>query len=57
MIYLFDREEKLQNIAGKGENAAYQHFLCFPQCFPKDFSQVRKNPALFGKWLICHMHV
>ena len=24
-----------ENIAGKGENAGYQHFLLFPQCFPK----------------------
>ena len=26
----------LENIAGKGENAGYQHFLLYPQCFPKD---------------------
>ena len=32
IISLFDRVE---NIAGKGENAGYQHFLLFPQCFPK----------------------
>ena len=30
MIYFFDRVEK---IVGKGENAGYQHFLLFPQCF------------------------
>ena len=30
MIVLFDREE---NTLGKGENAGYQHFLLFPQCF------------------------
>ena len=29
---VFDRVE---NIAGKGENAGHQHFLLFPQCFPK----------------------
>ena len=23
----------LQKIVGKGENAGYQHFLLFPQCF------------------------
>ena len=23
----------VENIAGKGENAGYQHFLLFPQCF------------------------
>ena len=33
MISVFDRVE---NIAGKGENASYQHFLPFPQCFHKD---------------------
>ena len=26
---------KLENIVGKGENAGYQHFLLFPQCFHK----------------------
>ena len=31
MISLFDRVE---NTVGKGENAGYQHFLLFPQCFP-----------------------
>ena len=30
--FLFDREE---NIVGKVENAGYQHFLLFPQCFQK----------------------
>ena len=24
---------RVENIAGKGENAGYQHFLLFPQCF------------------------
>ena len=32
MISVCDRVE---NIAGKGENAGYQHFLLFPQCFQK----------------------
>ena len=27
--------DSLENIAGKGENAEYQHFLLFPQCFKK----------------------
>ena len=31
-IPLFDRVE---NTVVKGENAGYQHFLLFPQCFPK----------------------
>ena len=25
----------LENTVGKEENAGYQHFLLFPQCFPK----------------------
>ena len=32
MIYILDMVE---NTVGKGENAGYQHFLLFPQCFPK----------------------
>ena len=32
MISLSDRVE---NIVGKEENAGYQHFLFFPQCFQK----------------------
>ena len=27
---------RVENIVGKGENAVYQHFLLFPQCFQKD---------------------
>ena len=26
---------RIGNIVGKGENAGYQHFLLFPQCFQK----------------------
>ena len=29
---------RIENIVGKGENAGYQHFLLFPQCFPKPSS-------------------
>ena len=32
MISVFDRVE---NIVGKGENAVFQHFLLFQQCFQK----------------------
>ena len=32
MIPLPDR---IENIVGKGENAGYQHFLLFSQCFQK----------------------
>ena len=34
-ISLFDR---IENTVGKGENAGNQHFLLFPQCFPKPSS-------------------
>ena len=34
MIFVCDR---VQNIVGKRENAGYQHFLRFPQCFQKAF--------------------
>ena len=27
--------ERVENIVGKGENAGYQHFLLFLQCFEK----------------------
>ena len=36
MISVSDR---VRNIVGKGENAGYQHFLLFPQCFLKGFFQ------------------
>ena len=26
---------RVENIVGKGENAGFQHFLLFPQCFQK----------------------
>ena len=29
---------RIKNIVGKEENAGYQHFLLFPQCFQKAFS-------------------
>ena len=27
--------DRVENIVGKGENAGYQDFLLFPQCFQK----------------------
>ena len=30
---------RVENIVGKGENAAYQHFLLFLQCFKSFLSQ------------------
>ena len=29
---------RVENTVGKEENAGYQHFLLFPQCFPKPIS-------------------
>ena len=29
---------RVENIVGKGENAGYQHFLLFPQCFQKFYA-------------------
>ena len=29
--------KRAENIVGKGENAGYQHFLIFPQCFQRFF--------------------
>ena len=26
--------DRVENTEGKGENAGYQHFLLYPQCFP-----------------------
>ena len=34
-ISVFD---KVENTAGKGENAGYQHFPLFPQCFQEPSS-------------------
>ena len=31
----FDSVGRVENIVGKGENAGYQHFLLFAQCFRK----------------------
>ena len=34
---------RVENIVGKGENAGYQHFLLFPQCFLEvSFSRASK---------------
>ena len=49
MISLFDRVE---NTVGKGENAGYQHFLLFPQCFPKPYSLGSLKVGLGGKEVI-----
>ena len=40
--------DKLENIVGKEENAGYQHFLLFPQCFQKAFSQLLLKVRIVG---------
>ena len=40
IVSVFDRVE---NIVGKGENAGYQHFLHFPQCFEKAYPDTTKG--------------
>ena len=44
-IFLFDRAE---NTVGMGENAGYQHFHRFPQCFPKPSSGLLKVRIVWG---------
>ena len=41
--------ERVENIVGKGENASYQHFLLFPQCFQKDSYTASLNVGIV--WL------
>ena len=37
---------EIENIVGKWENAGYQHFLLFPQCFLKASSQGSLKPEI-----------
>ena len=34
--------DRVENIVEKGENAGYQHFLLFPQCFKRLFPRIVK---------------
>ena len=43
---------RVKNILGKGENAAYQHFLLLPKCFQKLPFSVSSKSGLCGKELI-----
>ena len=45
IISVFD---SVENIVGKGENAGYQHFLLFLQCFEK-----ASFPGVFQKVSLC----
>ena len=40
--------ERVENSVGKGENAGYQHFLLFPQCFQKASSFESLNCVVKG---------
>ena len=43
--------DRLENIFGKGENAGYQHFLLFQQCFYYVTFSRLSNLRLNGKGL------
>ena len=48
IISFFDR---IENIVGKGENAGYQHFLLFPECFEKaSFPDCQKG-VIVWEWV------
>ena len=48
MISLYDRVE---NIVAKGENAGYQHFLLFPQCFQKASFPEASKGVIVWEWV------
>ena len=48
IIFVFNT---IENIVGKGENAGYQHFLLFQQCFQKAFYSGSLKSGLYGKEL------
>ena len=42
---------RIENVVGKEENAGYQHFLLFPQCFQKAFSSYASKVAIVWLWV------
>ena len=48
MIFVCYREE---NIVGKEENAGYQHFLLFPQCFENAPFPESSKGVIVWKWV------
>ena len=48
IISVFDRVE---NIVGRGENAKYQHFLLFPQCFEKASLPDTLKGVIMWEWI------
>ena len=55
LISVFDRVisvfDRVKNIVGKGENAGYQHFLIFPQCFEKASFPDMSKGVIVWEWL------
>ena len=48
IISVFDR---IENIVGKGENARYEHFLPFPQCFEKVSFPDTSESVVVWEWV------
>ena len=48
IISVFDTVE---NNVGKGENAGYQHFLLFPQCFDKASVPDTSKGVIVWEWI------
>ena len=44
---------KVGNMVGKGENAGYQHFLLFPQCFQKALSSAESKVCISMEAIHC----
>ena len=42
---------RVENIVAKGENAGYQHFLLFPQCFQKPCFQGASKGVIVWEWV------
>ena len=42
---------RIENIEGKEENAGYQYFLLFPQCFQKAFSSSATKGVIVWEWV------
>ena len=43
--------DRVENIVGKGENAGYQHFLLFPQCFKNAFFPGASKGVIECEWV------
>ena len=48
---IFSVFDRVENNVGKGENAGYQYFLLFPQCFQKvSFPEASKG-VIVWEWV------